>query len=159
MEGRDAKDAYASIIAPLNSCARAILVFRRHFIFAAAALFLAGLANAAIADALIEKLVVKWRDDAVPATVQALSAQQTKEFADALQLPFSIVGRTGDGAFQVELLTPLPVDQARTAVNRVRMLPTLLYGNLVPAAQPGAGVATAAKPTLNGPPVRRLIVK
>jgi len=80
----------------------------------------------------------------------------------ALQMAFEQVGSTRDGAFRLALAMPMPVDQARAAINRVRMLPQVLYANIgenQTNTSTAASDATANGSPVQGPPIRGMIVK
>ncbi len=98
---------------------------------AATALALAvesGVARAA--PPLVESIIVKWHSDAARDASGDLSAADRDALLTAVQAPFSIVGQTRDGALRLELLQPLPLDAARAAVNRVRLLDKVVYANI-----------------------------
>ena len=81
------------------------------------------------------------------------------ELFDALQAPFVQTGSTRDGAFRLELTNPLSLDQARALVNRVRMLPDVLYASIETTPGASAGSDAAQGRHAQGPLVRRMIVK
>src|SRR4029450_1745381 len=82
------------------------------------------------AEPIIDSIVVKFRDGAIVDPTGGLTADEQAELFDEIQTPFSHVGYTRDGALRLRLLNPLPLDAARAVVNRVRMLPQVLYVNI-----------------------------
>ena len=109
---------------------------------------------------MIDSVVIKLRDGAVPDGTAGLTQDDWTRLYGALQVPFAHTGFTRDGAYQFQLLNPLPIDAARAALNRARLLPQVLYANVVPTAPAvvaNAGIALKAAPIR--PPVSRLIVK
>ena len=108
----------------------------------------------------IDSIVVKLRDGAVVHPAGGLTNDEQAALFDEVQTPFSHIGYTRDGALQLRLSNPLPLDAARAAVNRVRMLPQVLYANVsapTPAAASNARIAATAASAR--PQVSRLIVK
>ena len=113
----------------------------------------------------IDSIVVRFRDGVIADPAGGLPASETASLRGAIQTTFSQAGYTRDGAVELQLTSPLPLDSARAAVNRVRMLPEVLYANIVAPPFAALGSATAAAtgaastqpPTL--PPIRRIIVK
>ena len=105
------------------------------------------------------EIVVRYRDDALPAGGQRLTEGATAEIAAALRTPVRPLGRTADGAFRLRV-APMSFTDARDAVNRVRMLRPVLYAQAVPvqgARNKNSAIAAAfAHPPL---PTHRLIVK
>ena len=121
--------------------------------------FAAGAAPAQSYDpGAIAAFTVKFSADVAPDATSALPDSVRAELLDALQLPFVQTGSTRDGAFRLELTNPLSLDQARALVNRVRMLPDVLYASIETAPGASAG-ATQRKAAAQGPLVRRMIVK
>ena len=117
-------------------------------------------AAAVAAGPAIDSIVIKLRDSAVADPAGGLTNDEQAALFAKVQTPFAHVGYTRDGALQLQLLNPLPLDAARAAVNRVRMLPQVLYANVVPpspAATTNAASAGTTSPMQH--PVRRLIVK
>ena len=107
----------------------------------------------------ITSFTVKFSADVAPDATSALPDSVREELYDALQAPFIQTGSTRDGAFRLELTNPLSLDQARALVNRVRMLPDVLYAS-IEIAPGAAAVATQRKTAAaQGPLVRRMIVK
>ena len=123
-----------------------------------------GLASSAApvlaAELTIDSIVIKLRDGAIVDPTGGLTNDEHAVLFAKVQTPFSHVGYTRDGALRLQLLNPLPLDAARAALNRVRMLPQVLYANVIPPAAPARTDATfARKASTVQPPVRRLIVK
>lgn len=104
----------------------------------------------ALASGELSTFVVRYRDDAVPASVSALPTERLANLQAALGSAFAVAGRTRDGAFRLQLAQPVDLEGSRAALNRVRLDPAVLYAN----AEPGA----APQPS-TGPPTDRLIVK
>ena len=113
---------------------------------------------AASAAGLVDGIVVRYRDDAIPAGVAQLPDADQVELAKALQSGFASMGRTRDGAFRFALNPPLTLDDANAALNRVRMNRAVLYGEV---AHDSIATTTRARPKLArpAPPVETLIVK
>ena len=111
-------------------------------------------APAFAAEPLIDSIVVKLRDGAIADPAGGLTEDEQAALFDELQTPFSHTGYTRDGALQLRLSNPLPLDAARAAVNRVRMMPQVLYANVVapaPAvADDGASAPNALPGTVEG---------
>ena len=108
----------------------------------------------------IDSIVVKFRDGVIVDPAAGLPASERAALSGTIRVPFSHVGYARDGAVQLQLIAALPLDAARAAVNRVRMLPQVLYANIVAPADTalvGTAGTTAAAPVR--PPVRKLIVK
>jgi hypothetical protein len=118
----------------------------RWLLAAACALGAVAPISAAGADATVDTIVVKFNADAVPSTGAAVEAAvQT-----ATGLALTVSGQTRDGAFRLVFPTPLGLDAARAAINRVRLQAGVLYANVAP----GAPI-----PDTTGRPTDRLIVK
>ena len=144
----------------------------RLLLSAAFGLTAAGAFAAVVPSPTIDSIVIRLRDDVRVDPSSGLPVNERDALYGAMQIPFSQTGLTRDGAYQLQLLNPVQIDAARAAINRVRLLPQVLYANLVaPAPALGgagitakaarvatnAGVATGAAPVR--PPVSRLIVK
>src|SRR6478736_5485784 len=99
----------------------------------AAAAVAAVLPAVAFAADLVDAIVIKYRDDAVPATAVELPDSDQLELAKALQSGFASMGRTRDGAFRFALNPPLTSDEATAALNRIRMIRSVLYGEVIPS--------------------------
>ena len=117
-------------------------------------------APALAAQPAIDSIVIKLRDGALVDPAGGLTNDEHAALFTEVQTPFSHVGYTRDGALQLRLLNSPPLDAARAAVNRVRLLPQVLYANVVPPAPAASTNAKSAQTTPPvQPPVRRLIVK
>src|SRR4051794_1516900 len=95
----------------------------------------------------IDALVVKYRDDALAPDAGALPDYEMYALAASLRSGFALTGRTRDGGYRITLNPPLPVDEARAAVNRVRMDAGILYVSLAPnapAGKPGTQLKSAS---------------
>ena len=98
----------------------------------------------------VDSIVVKVRDGALPPGATALPAAMQQAVQSALGVPFAAAGRTRDGAFTLALSSPLDLDAARAALNRLRLDAGVLYANVAP----GPPV-----PATGGLPTNRLIVR
>jgi serine protease len=112
----------------------------------------------AVASEMVDEIVVKYRDDAIPAGAIALPDGDQLDLARALQSGFAAMGRTRDGAFRFALNPPLSVDEANAALNRVRMNRAVLYGEAVREPSSSA-LRTRIKRARPAPPVVTIIVK
>ena len=108
----------------------------RRRLLGACALAIALCAGNALGADEYDRIVVRFRDDAVAPASTALPADHVQRLATQLQAGFRTVGRGRDGSFEVELDTPLSLDEARAALNRVRLDGDVLYANLAPMAGP-----------------------
>ncbi len=124
------------------------------------ALGLASLARPAHAsEPMIDSIVVKFRDGALVDPAGGLTDDEQAALLDEIHTPFSHVGYARDGALRLQLSAALPLDAARAAVNRLRMLPQVLYANIVDMTPVASDVAAARRAAAEQPPVTRLIVK
>ncbi len=145
---------------PLASARLAVLVFVVALVSLGATT-----STALTAEPVIDSIVVKLRDGMLADPSSGLDAKEYAALLDEIRTPFSHVGYTPDGGLRLQLLNPLPLDTARAVVNRVRMMPEVLYANVVPpAATPGAVAAGTdgagqGKPAFVQSLVSRLIVK
>jgi serine protease len=125
---------------------------------ALAALAFAAVSTSSFAlDATFDSVAVRFRDDVKAVGSDGPRASIRAALSSALGMPFSYVGVTNDGAWKFAFAHAVGIGEARAALNRVRMLPGVLY-----AAAKSSGDAEAAKaaaPASGGPPVRRIIVK
>ena len=114
-----------------------------------------------VASPTIDTVVVKLRDDAEFNAAAGLSAGARARLDAALRTPFTHAGYTRDGALQLQLVQPLTLDAARAAINRARLLPEVLYANVVPPASAAAvaDAAAAGQAAARQRSVDRLIVK
>jgi serine protease len=116
-------------------------------------------ATPARADTLIDGFVVRYRDAVVTGTATTLPSAQVQKIGEALQSGFVETTRTRDGSFQIALVPPLAIDAARSALNRLRVDPDVLYASFAPPPRNTLSVnADSSAPPLS-PPTNRLIVK
>jgi len=108
---------------------------------------------------MIGSITVKWRDGILPAGAPALTADAQAMLNAALQTPIVQAGGTRDGALRLALAQPLPLDEARAAVNRVRLLPQVLYAKIDDPTAPAGPAVVATKGASAQPPIARMIVK
>ena len=113
-------------------------------------------ASAAMAADKADTLLVKYRDDSLPQNASTLPADFQASLLRALGTQFSIIGRARDGAFRIQLNSPLTIDQVRDRMNRISEDRAVLYTNIDRA---DATKATIARLSPNGRPIRQLIVK
>jgi subtilisin family serine protease len=92
----------------------------------AAALILPQAAHAA--PQVIDAIVVKFNDVA-PTTEAVPSQERQMQLAKSVQSGFASMGRTRDGAYRFALNPPLPLDEARALLTRVRSDSGVLYAN------------------------------
>ena len=92
----------------------------------AAALILPQAAQAA--PGLVDAIVVKW-NDVTPATDAVPGPERQLQLAKSMQSGFASMGRTRDGAYRFALNPPLPIDEARALITRVRSDGTVLYAD------------------------------
>lgn len=125
-----------------------------------------GAALPAAAQSTIASVVVRYQDAVVAPDAGAPPAQQLPVLSQALGVGYRITGRTRDGAFQLVLDTPLPIDAARAALNRIRLDSAVLYANAAASAatdvtpnRTGGIAATATVTAAPGLPTDRLIVR
>ncbi len=142
----------------LCNTSKAKFIFARQLVMTATLALIAVAAPTLAAESVVDTVTIKLRDTSVPSNVVALPDAVRSEISGALQMPFVEVGGTRDGAVQLRLSTQVPVDQARAAVSRVRLLADVLYASIgeANAAPSPVPVATADSQT---PAVRRMIVK
>jgi serine protease len=107
--------------------------------------------------AMVDTIAVKYRDDALPPDASALPDSDRLTLGHLLKASYADLGRTRDGAFRLALDPPLSIDEARAAINRVRLNPAVLYASIVPRNP--SRVAMDPKLGTIQPPVRSLIVK
>ena len=105
------------------------------------------------------EIVVRYRDDALPANKHRLPDWALAEIATALRRSVEPHGKTSDGAFRLKV-APMSFKSAREAVNRVRMLRPVLYAQAVSDQRARSKESSAAVAFANPPlPTHRLIVK
>jgi hypothetical protein len=95
---------------------------------------IAAIPPALAAEPMIGSMVIKLRDGVGVEVNAGLTSDERATLFAAVQAPFSHIGYTRDGALRLLCLNSLPLDAARAAVNRARMLPEVLYANIVPTA-------------------------
>ncbi|MEP7208772.1 MAG: S8 family serine peptidase, partial [Casimicrobiaceae bacterium] len=127
------------------------------------AVFGASLAALAVpvlaAETVVDTITVKWRDSVLAGAASIPASTRTAMFS-ALQTEVSDVARTRDGGFVYRFVTPFPLDQARAAINRLRLDPNVLYARVnEPPSARVARLDTPAKADPQAPSVRRMIVK
>ena len=158
---REQSRAHLVVLRRLRQCAASCRLALWLVIATATALGMAAPLSAAVtANAMIETVVVKLRNDIDPERATGLTQEEWNTLYGALQVPFSHTGITRDGAYRLDLLNPLPMDAARAALNRARLLPQVLYASIVPPSRVSPQAATspsASTPTRR--PVSRFIVK
>jgi subtilisin family serine protease len=98
----------------------------------------------------VDTLVVRYRDGVADTGNALVQSGLMGTLGNALGLPFTVAGTTRDGALLLQLASPVDVDTARAALNRLRMDGAVLYANIAPEAAP---------PVTNGLPTNRLVVK
>lgn len=103
----------------------------------------------------VSSFLVKYRENVVADATTPLGGAVASKLAAAIAVSFRQGTATRDGAVRVLLDSPLSIDAARDAINRIRLDPEVLYASLVPSDAP----AMSARPLGLGRPVSRLIVK
>ena len=117
----------------------------------------------AIADAgaPVDELNVLWHTGSGITDAAGLTFADWVALETAIRGRFSTHGQTTDGALRLRLDQPQSLDEARATVNRLRLMPMVVYANHV-APQP-VGDDTAGARRLRSaaeqPPVRKMIVK
>lgn len=140
---------------PLFPSARAAVPRLQRWLCAfALSIALPGLAAAAT---MVDTIVVKYRDDAVGRDVQGVSDSDLRKLGNMHKSALSNLGRTRDGGFRLALDPPLAIDDARAAMNRLRLDPAVLYVAI--AERNPTAKRVAARDAVDGRPVRSLIVK
>ena len=136
-------------------CKRLVQVLRSTAILAWVALLLAP--SLAFAEPFVAQIVVKLHPNAQVVGAAALSDVDRATIEQSLGVKTRSLSTTRDGAYRLQLEQTMSVDQARAAVNRVRMLNSVLYANVV---DPTAETTTASTPAGTALlPVERMIVK
>ena len=112
-------------------------------------------------DPRIESITVKWHADAVNVDATVIPDALRASLATALGFDVTQYGRTRDGAFQLRLPSALPIDVARSAINRARSsAPRVVYANLnSPVAEATTLKTKDVTESIRQPLVRGLIVK
>ncbi len=132
-----------------------------------AALVVAGMVNAAGAAtidnvpsatsvAMIESVEIRLRDDATATDASAMPPREMSRIANLLRTGLVESGRTRDGAFKLTFSPALSVEAARVAINRVRMLPDVVYAEMVSSA---TTPSRKTKSAVEGRRMQRLIIK
>ncbi|HTP98502.1 MAG TPA: S8 family peptidase [Casimicrobiaceae bacterium] len=114
----------------------------------------AAFSAAAGAQALVGEIIVKLDGGPAASQTDSLSSERRQQIGMALRTGFNQSGRTRDGAYRLELTPPLSVDDARSALNRLRLDPDIVYASIAVAPLPGP----VASPLFTFP-TNRLIVK
>ncbi|MEP7183150.1 MAG: S8 family serine peptidase [Betaproteobacteria bacterium] len=109
--------------------------------------------------ATIEAVVVKFRDDAVPPALVSLRPQDLDRLASRLQIGFMPLGRALDGSFRLALQPTLPVEDARAALNRLRLDPGMLWAEFARPDAVTAAASTLAKSATVARPTNQMIVR
>ena len=125
-------------------------------LLAALALLQPGFANAS---AMVDTIVVKYRDDALPAGATRLPDGDRALLGHMRKANFVEIGRNRDGAFRIAVDPPLSIDEARAAMNRMRLNPAVLYVGVAERNVMSKSTAAALASAGNQRPVRALIVK
>ena len=94
------------------------------------AAYVVGHAATARAVAMVDAITIKWSEQLVADADTPLPDNLRAALVDALRFTPILVGRTRDGAFRFELTQPLSIDEARAAINRVRMKLPVLYASV-----------------------------
>ena len=123
-----------------------------------AALLAAVPAGAQDAPLSVSALLVKWRAES-GAWTPALSAAQQDEIANALRTGFVASGVVRDGALRIELMPPLPLAQARAALNRLRLDARVLYADVAADSASDRARGSTKAAGLPSPPTDRVIVR
>ena len=105
-----------------------------HRFAAAVALLGVFLAQPLWAASLVDGIVVRYRDGVVAKSEATLTGSVLQRAGTALQTDFVPAGRTRDGAFKLSFMSPLPIDEARAALNRLRLDGDVLYADLARVA-------------------------
>jgi serine protease len=123
-----------------------------------ALLFALVMHGAAGAAALVDTIVVKYRDDVLPQNAAEIPSSDRLTLGHLLRAGFTDAGRTKDGAFRLAIQPPLTIDEARAAINRVRLNPDVLYVNIAERNPLPKTLAAAYAGGIERP-VRGVIVK
>jgi len=114
-------------------------------------------AGTALAADEYDRIVVRVRDEVASTS----SADALQRLGSALRGDFHVVGRGRDGSYELELAAPLSLDDARAALNRVRLDPDVVYANLAPVRAPLAAPSALHPKDAVGRalPTNQLVVK
>jgi serine protease len=105
---------------------------------------------AAQADAeSIDGIVVRFRDAYLSPTSGMLPASFEQSLRAELGMAFTVAGRAADGAWNLQLASPVDVATLRAALDNVRLDAAIAY----------VGVATTASAATGGLPTDRIVVK
>lgn len=110
------------------------------------------------AAATVDTIVVKYREGATAASSTTPPADDLRKLGHLHKSAFTAIGQTRDGAMRIALDPPLDIDDARVAMNRLRLDPSVLYVAIVDRSPVSKRVAVA-RATGAQRPVARLIVK
>lgn len=119
------------------------------------AVLLAALTQLAQAQDTAIGLQVKFRDGILADASAPLLEAVHRQLAGAIPVGFRQGPASRDGAVRLVLNAPLSIDQARAALNVIRLDPAVLYANIAPSEQPGPSI----QPPADSRPISRLIVK
>jgi len=122
----------------------------RCLLAAACAVGAAAPALAAGGNGTVDSIVVRYRDGIAESGASLAASGLAGSLRGALGFEFTVTGTTRDGALTLQLAQPMPVDDVRAALNRLREDGSVLYANV--AAGP-------AGPAVGGLPTNRIIVK
>ena len=104
----------------------------------------------AAASDLVDSLVVRFRDSAIAPDATSLPANYEQALRAQLGLPFTLGGRTRDGAWRLTLGSAVDIATVRSALNAVRLDAAIAYANVE---------NTTYSPAIGGLPTDRIIVK
>ncbi|MFO1305805.1 MAG: S8 family serine peptidase [Burkholderiales bacterium] len=107
----------------------------------------------------VDAIVVKYRDDALPASAAGVSDRDLAALGHLHKSALSNLGRTRDGGFRLALDPPLSLDDARAAMNKLRLNPAVLYVGIAERTPLSKSAAAAKAGVDTTRPVRALIVK
>ena len=93
----------------------------------------------------VDSITVKWRDDALPPGATGIPDALLGALASTLHADTTVIGRNRDGAFRLQLGSPQSIDDARAAINRVRMSLPVTYVGLGPPAHDAQSAAALAE--------------
>ena len=116
-------------------------------------------ARADASGAEVTAIVVKFRDNVTGSNAPQMTMELKMRLAAMIHSGFAEAGQTKDGAFRIVLNPPLTIDEARAAINRVRMDTGVLYASLSASPFIAPYAKAEAKTASQSPPTNRLIVK
>jgi len=121
-------------------------------------LTLPGAASAAAT--MVDAIVVKYRDDALPASTVRMSDRDLATLGHLHKASVSNLGRTRDGGFRLAIDPPLSIDAARAAINKLRLNPAVLYVSIAEREPLSKSIAAAKTGVDAGTrPVRAFMIK